>query len=671
MILNDSVGNLPSVGPAYQKKLTKLGILSVKDLLTHIPVRFSNYGLLTQIKQLRPDQMVSLKAEVLFIKNLRTRTGKIMQMATVRDETAQLNVVWFNQPFLTKALFPGRKINLAGKVGFFARKLALISPEYEIVYEDRESTHTQGFVAVYPETAGLSSKWLRARVKYVLSKIEIHDYLPASITKKNKLVDLGEAYKLSHVPKSEKEYTKGIKRLAFDELLFLHIESIERKSKWVKLKLPYILKKYDNEIKQFIRFLPFELTPSQKTSVEDILADLTDQKPMNRLLEGDVGSGKTVVAAVAAFLTFLNGYQTLLMAPTQILANQHFLTFKKLFEPYKLRIALLTSTLKKTELGRNDIFIGTHSLIAKHEKFDRVGLTIIDEQHRFGVVQRDLLTKKGSKGTKTTHTLTMTATPIPRSVALTLYGDLDVSRLTESPLGRQKVTTWVVPPAKRKAAHKWIQKEIEENSSQVFYVCPLIDESEVETMVNVRSAKKEFENLKSIFPKLNIGLLHGQMKPLEKEKVLNAFKNEKIDILVSTPVVEVGIDVPNATIMVVETAERFGLASLHQLRGRVGRGHKKSYCLLFTESSSKKVKERLSALTKLNSGFELAELDLKLRGPGEIFGSRQHGLAELKIASWSDVDLIKKTKQVAFDLQKNPEAYKILVKEISQRLKIN
>ena len=371
---------------------------------------------------------------------------------------------------------------------------------------------------------------------------------------------------------------------------------------------------------------------------------------MNRLLEGDVGSGKTVVAAVASFAVFLNGFQTIIMAPTQILASQHYETFKKLLTSFGVRISLITSDIKKSDLGRNDVFIGTHSLIHNKVSFDKVGLVVIDEQHRFGVEQRKHLVKKSG----TPHTLTMTATPIPRTVALTSYGDLDLSVLTEMPKGRLKVTTWFVPETKRKGAYEWIKSRIKDHKSQVFIVCPLIEDSEFETMADVKSVTTEFEKLKKIFGGLKLGLLHGRLKPNEKAQILKDFRSGKTDILVTTPVVEVGLDIPNATIMVIEAAERFGLAQLHQLRGRVGRSEKKSYCLLF---SNIKYSKRLRAMEKMHSGFELAELDLKIRGPGEIFGTAQSGFPELKVASWSNYPLIKKAKDIASDIINNPSKY--------------
>jgi ATP-dependent DNA helicase RecG len=409
-----------------------------------------------------------------------------------------------------------------------------------------------------------------------------------------------------------------------------------------------------------IKKLPFDLTGAQKRSVEEILNDLTAQKPMNRLLEGEVGSGKTVVGAIAMYVAHLNGFQSAFMAPTEILAQQHFKTISELLSPFKVKVELVTGTTKKPSNDFN-VLIGTHALVYKKVKFKKLGLVIVDEQQRFGVEQRSMIKEKG----KNVHLLTMTATPIPRTVALTIYGDLDLSILDQMPVGRKIVKTWLVPPEKRTGAYDWIKKQIMENKTQVFIVCPFIEESE--TMVTVKAATKEFERLKNeVFPDLKLGLLHGKLKVKEKTEILKVFRDKKIDILVSTPVVEVGIDIPNATVMLIEEADRFGLAQLHQLRGRVGRSDKQSYCLLFTSSKNEITIERLKAMETLYSGAELAELDLKLRGPGQIFGTSQHGRQVLKVASFSDFALIEKTKREATKVFAKIDKYPQLLKKTQQ-----
>jgi ATP-dependent DNA helicase RecG len=509
---------------------------------------------------------------------------------------------------------------------------------------------------------------LRGKISFGFSQVQenIKDNVPTSTLKKLNLVSLSSAIRSVHFPTTLDEADKGKKRLAFDELLRIQLNSLLKKKKWEKNKASFQLKIKNAETSKFLKKLPFKLTASQNDVVKDILDDLGKNEPMNRLLEGDVGSGKTVVAAIAAFACFLNERQTVFMVPTQILAEQHFKTLKQMLSPFKVRISLVTSSGIKKDLGRSDIFVGTHALIHKKLDFANVALIVIDEQHKFGVKQRASLIKRSGNKLVVPHILTMTATPIPRTIALTFYGDLDLSTLTELPKGRKPIKTWTVPPQKRQSAYKWVGEQIDTQHTQVFVIVPLIEESEKETMKQVKAATSEYKAIKKIFPDLSIGLLHGKLKAKDKNKVINSFKKGSIDILVSTPVVEVGIDVPNATIMLIEAAERFGLAQLHQLRGRIGRGEKKSYCLLFAETKSQKVQARLNALKKTMSGFELAELDLKLRGPGEIFGTKQHGYPELRIASWQDAELIKITKNLAGQVLKNPIKFKKLLSHFNK-----
>lgn len=573
----------------------------------------------------------------------------MIQIVNIEDQSGTLSAIWFNQPFLRSSFKKGSTVAFGGTLGWFGRNKAFMAPEYEILKENTKQVHTGGLIPIYPETAGISSKWLRRKMTDALEKYEsdITEFLPEKIISKNKLEDYRKAIKTVHAPKSLTEYEEAKKRLAFDEFFFLILQNIKRKRRWQKNKASHKLQLNKTEVDLFIKSLPFELTVSQKDSVQEILSDLAGTIPMNRILEGDVGSGKTVVAAIGAFMAFLNGFQTVLMAPTQILATQHAKTMQDIFKDYKVRISLITGAQKKSDLGKADIFIGTHALLSKNLSSDNVAFIVIDEQHRFGVTQREALVKKTKKGSVAPHVLTMTATPIPRTVALTFFGDLDISVLKEMPVGRKKITTWIVPPEKRKKGYEWVHKKIIEEKTQAFVVCPLIDESEKETMLEVKAATKEFENLKKLFPDLQIGLIHGKLKAQEKDMVIEDFKDKKIDILVATPVIEVGIDIPNATIMVIEAADRFGLAQLHQLRGRVGRGSAKSYCLLLTESKSEISNKRLSYMEKVFSGFELAEADFKLRGPGEIFGTSQSGFPTLKIATWDQMDLLKSAKEAA------------------------
>ena len=669
MDLSTSVTNLPLVGPAYARRLEKLGIETLEDLLFHIPHRYIDYRLISVIGRVQVGETVTIQGNVDSIKNIYTKFGKRIQLTQVTDKTGSMQVVWFNQPYLVNSIRKDEKYSFSGKCDWFDRKKSLISPEYENIQDGLNTVHTARLVPVYPETARLSSKWIRGKISNLFSTSinEIKEYLPDELISKLNYPTIIDSLHYVHYPNELDQAEKGRERLAFDELLFYQLRSLYRKSDWQKIKTVHSLKVDKKILEKFKKGLPFSLTFSQERSIQEILKDVAKNYPMNRLLEGDVGSGKTVVAAAGAFAAFVNGYQSVFMAPTQILANQHFNTLKSIFDPYKVRVSLVTSEGVKKDLGKTDIFVGTHALIHKKLDFDNVALVVIDEQHRFGVEQRAHLVNKSETKRSSPHILTMTATPIPRTIALTVYGDLDLSTLTELPEGRKPITTWLVPPEKRGAAYNWIRNFIKKEVIQAFIVCPLIEESHVETMKQVKAATAEYKKLQEVFKDLNIGLLHGKQSAKEKNGTLDAFKRGELHILVSTPVVEVGIDVPNATIMIIEASERFGLAQLHQLRGRIGRGEKKSYCLLFTESKSQKVLNRLKALKENKSGFELSELDLKLRGPGEMYGTKQHGFPELKIASWSDAGLIKMTREVAQDVVTNPQTYPKLIQKIESQ----
>jgi len=644
----------------YARRLEKLGIFKLEDFLFHIPFRYEDYSLVSKIGQVQEGETVTVKGTIEEIKNQYTRKWKTLQRAVIKDETGSIAVLWFNQPFLVRAMKKGDLVSLSGKAGLDRNKIELQSPDYEVIFNN-QTIHTGRLVPVYPETKGVTSKWLRRQIfKLLEEKQRTKEYLPQKIINENRLIGLNEAIQRIHFPSNLEEVKKAKERLAFDELFEIQLSSLVRKKTWEKHTIKNPWTKFDTEIKSFIDKLPFELTQAQQTAIQEILNDLTLTKPMNRLLEGEVGSGKTVVAAVAMYLTFLNGCQSAFMAPTEILAKQHFETLSKFLTPFKVKVGLSTGSMKKDALDF-DVLIGTHALVYSKAKFNKLGFVVIDEQQRFGVEQRTIIREKGENA----HLLTMTATPIPRTVALTMYGDLDLSVLDQMPKGRKQVKTWLVPPQKRDGAYNWIRKQILENGTQAFVVCPFIEESE--TMITVKAAAKEFERLsKEIFPDLKLGLLHGKIKSADKETILKAFRDRKIDILVSTPVVEVGIDIPNATIMLIEEADRFGLAQLHQMRGRVGRSDKQSYCLLFTSSENKTTIERLKALETIFSGAKLAELDLKLRGPGQLYGTAQHGVPQLKVASFSDFDLIEKTKREAEKIFSEIKNYPELEKRIDE-----
>lgn len=667
MNLQTPVKTAERIYKLYALRLEKLGIKTFEDFLYHIPFRYEDYSLISKIGQVQPGETVTIRGIVTNIKQEFTKNFKRLQKAVITDDSGSIEAVWFNQPYLIKIIHVRDKIALSGKIDWFLRKIIMQSPDYEII-TNSPTIHTGRLVPVYPETKGVTSKWLRRQI-YNLIKTnnnQFLEYLPDSTIADHSLMAINKAIEQIHFPETLVNVNKSRQRLSFDELFLLQLSALERKLNWNKNLVgnPYFIDKFREKIKQFWEKLPFNLTNAQKKVVSEIFKDLTLKKPMNRLLEGDVGSGKTVVSAIAMFLSYLNGFQSVLMAPTEILAQQHYNTISKLLSPFGVKVQLSTSSsttkmnkdlrLKINERNRKSLIInhqssadfnvavGTHALLYKKINFDKLGLVVIDEQQRFGVEQRAIIRNKG----KNPHLLTMTATPIPRTIALTLYGDLDLSLLDEMPHGRKQIKTWLVPQKKRVNAYSWIKKQIKETSSQVFVICPFIEESE--TLQTVKAANKEFENLKNnAFKNLKLGLLHGKMKAKEKDSVLGKFRDGKIDVLVATPIVEVGIDISNATIIVVEGSERFGLAQLHQLRGRVGRNNKQSYCLLFTEAKNPQTLERLKAMEKHNVGSELAELDLRLRGPGEIYGTAQHGRKMLKIASFSDFDLIQKAGREA------------------------
>lgn len=638
--------------------------MTVEDFLYHLPNRYEDFSVVSKIGNIQPGEVVTVQGEVMEAKNqyLRSSRIKTIQKAFVTDDTGGIEITWFNQPFIVKSLTAGSRISVSGRVEGAGNKLKLQSPVFEILPEGQESVHTGRLVPVYPETKGVSSKWLRRQIFSILKeyKNEIKEFLPPQIISTHNLLPLAFAIQEAHYPKDLTAAEKARERLSFDELFLMQLASLKRREEWrrVKVTKPLKIKAYDRDIEKFYRSLPFKLTGAQNRAIGEILKDLESDKSMNRLLQGDVGSGKTVVAAVAMYSAYLNGFQSILLAPTEILAQQHFKTIDLLLARFKIKAGLFTGSYKsdkiktqnakiKTKLKDNfkldyDVIVGTHALLNEKIQMNKLALVVIDEQQRFGVEQRAIIRKKGEN----THLLTMTATPIPRTVALTMYGDLDLSYLDEMPVGRQRIKTWLVPPEKRDAGYSWIEDQIRQTDSQVFIICPFIEQSE--SMTTVKAASKEFERLKKdIFPNLRLGLLHGKLKAAEKESVMRDFKNKKFDILVATPVVEVGIDIPNATIIVIEAADRFGLAQLHQLRGRVGRSDKQSYCLLYSDSQSENVTARLRAMEKTHSGAELAELDLKLRGPGDIYGTAQHGIPKLKVASFSDTGLIQKAGDAA------------------------
>ncbi len=654
------IENLPATSSITIKKFKFLGINTYFDLLNYFPYRYEDYSINSTIDRLQPEETVTVTGKIIEAKNQYTRTGLKIQKVIVADETGKIEVNWFNQPYLIRVFKIGETVSVAGVVRQFGSKLTLEPKEYEI---GSKKIHTGRLVPIYSEKNGLSTKTIRDKIHAILVltpgvETRVAETVPKEIISFNNLIDEDTAYRQIHFPDNLDLANRARDRLSFDELFNLQLANNLIKKEWQKERVGNVFNVETQNfasLQRFITNLPFKLTADQNKAADEIIDDLKKTTPMNRFLQGDVGSGKTVVAAIACYLSFLNGFQSIIMAPTEILANQHYQTLNEIFKNYPVKIGLQTSSQKHLpSLSRSsqdgkknnfDLIVGTHALLNINLKFKKVGIVVIDEQHRFGVNQRALLKEKALNP----HLLTMTATPIPRTVALTLYGELDLSYISEMPQGRLPVKTYFVPKEKRNDCYQWIKLQVISYKSQVFIVCPLIEESESETLKSIKAAKSEFEKLKKIFSDVEtrraLSLLHGRMKSAEKNKIMSDFKNKKIDILVSTPVVEVGIDIPDATIMIIEGAERFGLASLHQLRGRVGRSDKQSYCFLFSEKENPEISERLGFFAKTKSGNKLAEYDLKNRGAGNIFGTQQHGFVNLKIASLTDYELINKTKK--------------------------
>lgn len=640
---------VPRVGPSMAGKLARLGIQTVRDLLWYAPFRYDDYSQVVPIAAMHIGQTVSVRGTVLSVRLAFTKTGKRMTEAVIGDASGSVTAIWFNQPYLAKTIPTGSDVSLSGRLEFFGNRRVMPSPDYELVRDDGVLLSTGRIVPVYSETEGLTSKWLRGRIAFVLDAClpAMCDPLPENERRTLGLVELTSALRDVHFPRTLAAAAAAKHRIAFDELLTMHLLSGMERIQWRTTRVSPSITTDKATVSRIASGLPFTLTADQQRAVDDILADMSRPYAMNRLLEGDVGSGKTVVAAIAMYAAAQRGFQSALMAPTQVLADQHYRTVSSILGPLGIRISLVTGAVPKRARGgeRPDVVIGTHAILEGSTEFDALGLTVIDEQQRFGVRARGMLrAKSGTCGWP--HLLSMTATPIPRTLALTLYGNLDVSRLENPPTGRKPIKTWVVPPGKRNAAYEWIRTTISKDGTGAFVVCPFIEESE--SMTGVKAATKEFTKLKeSIFPDIPTYLLHGKMKPAEKDAVLAKFRDGGRGILVATPVVEVGIDIPRATVMVIEAAERFGLSQLHQLRGRVGRSDLASYCLLFTDATDEATITRLKALETTNSGPKLADLDLELRGPGDMYGTRQHGVSGMVLASLTDTDLVTSTRELS------------------------
>jgi len=690
--LNDLVENIFRLSPGQKKGLAKLKIRSALDLLRHFPSRYEVPGEMKNIADIASGETVFLKGKMSGLKTRRTYRKKInLSEAKLSDSTGTINIVWFNQPYLAKVLKEGDFLVLNGRVSEGKKGLYLANPSFEFKNSVSEYSEIPDTPApIYGETKGVTSRWLNLSVLKILQKVdesEFNDFIPENILKKYHLPDLKQAMRNIHNPRALKNAEAAKKRFAFEEIFLIQLARI-RERIFRNLKPRFALSVDYEDLKNFTAGIPFKLTDAQRKAIFRVAEDFKKNEAMGRLLEGDVGSGKTIVALACAHIVIQNGFQTAYMAPTEILARQHFDTFIKYFKNIPaIKIGLITSSeckkfpskvsksksthisksqiLKWAENGEIQILVGTHSLIQKNVVFKNLALAVIDEQHRFGVRQRLKITQKNSG--RVPHLLSMTATPIPRTLALTIYGDLDLTILDEMPAGRKQVMTYVVPPAQRSRAYEHIREEIKKGR-QAFVVCPRIEagseELEAGNVQNpisnfqsptpiMKAVKEEYDKLsKEIFPEYELAILHGKLLPKEKEKTMTDFKEGKIDILVTTSVIEVGIDVPNANCILIEGADRFGLAQLHQMRGRVLRSEEQAFCFILSESSSEKTLKRLAALKQAKNGFELAEYDLKFRGAGELFGSRQWGISDLGMEALKNIKMVEAARLEAADLLK-------------------
>ena len=668
------VDRLRGVNTKLSAKLKRLDVTMVRDLLYLFPRRHLDYANIAKISQLIPGQECTVIGTVWEAHQVtKGFKGKRKDTeAVLSDETGNLRVVWFGQGYLARTLKPGTRIAIGGKVDVFMGQLSFESPDYDLLDSGLAPINTGRLVPVYPLTEGLTGRNLRRLAAQALQQWlgGIDELLPQDIISRSSLMPLREAVHQAHYPDNPAAWEGARNRLAFDELFTLQLAVLSRGRQNRQDVVGVPINVEDRVLEGFFSSLPFSLTAAQRRCVADIMADLArGSPPMNRLLQGEVGSGKTVVALAALLACAAAGHQGAIMVPTGVLAEQHFQTVSRLlsgldrpveegylFTVYleslgrPVSVGLLTGSTRpswKRELtkmaaaGTLDLVIGTHALIQTGVSLPRLALAVADEQHRFGVLQRAALRQRGDQ---IPHTLIMSATPIPRTLSLTLYGDLDISTIDELPEGRQQVATRWLPPQRRPAAYGFLRKEVQAGR-QAFVICPLVEESE---LIEARAATEEHRRLsREVFPELNLGLLHGRMSAKEKDRVMRQFRDGEVDILVSTAVVEVGIDVANATVILIEGADRFGLAQLHQFRGRVGRGQEKSYCLLLSDSPSEVAKERLSALESIHDGFQLAEADLELRGPGDFFGTRQSGLPNLRMAQLSDKELLETARREA------------------------
>lgn len=615
---------IKGVGPNRIKQLNKLGIYTLEDVITYYPRGYENRGIKKNIADLVDGEEALIVAKcVSKMTEIKIRKNMSIYKLIVRDETATCTLTWFNSPFLKKRFVVGKSYKFFGKVKRRINQIEMMTPIFD---EENSNKNTGRIIPIYPSINGLSQNALRKIIENALLEVDkLPETIPDYLIKKYELMGKQEATRQIHFPDNFEKYNKARKRLVFEELLIMQLALLTFKNNYDKNKEGI---QFNKEVKMsdVIDSLPFALTKAQIRVLQEIDQDMESIKSMNRLLQGDVGSGKTAVAIVAAYKAVKSGYQVAIMVPTAILANQHYQNFKKMLDRFSIKCELLVSGTAKKEkekileelkTGKIDVIIGTHALLQENIEFNKLGLVVTDEQHRFGVRQRGIINSKGENP----DVLVMSATPIPRTLALILYGDLDISIIDELPPNRQKIDTFAVTPSKEERVNNFIKEQIKEGR-QCYIVCPLVEESEEINAKAVLEIAGKYKN--ETFKEYKVEYIHGKLKKKEKEEIMENFKNGKIDILISTTVIEVGVDVPNATIMVIENAERFGLATLHQLRGRVGRGKYKSYCILKYKGNGENTRERMKIMVETNDGFKISEKDLELRGSGEFFGTKQH-----------------------------------------------
>jgi len=658
---NSKIVEIKGIGENLATKFTRLNITTVKDLLFHVPIKYQDSSHLLSIEEFLLKGEGTFLAEIVDVKIFRTRTGKIITTVKVKDDTKKINLTYFNQPYLSKVLIKNEIYLFDGKVTIKGNKRDIYNPKYELFKGEKEKQTNLGKLApIYSETEGLTSNMIRKILKTV--KEDIPKILSDPLAKYTD-ISLQEAITKIHFPKDTNDILQARERLAFDEMLKIAFKiETEIQERSTQKTIPV---KTDTKIlNKFIKSLPYKLTNDQNKAMEIILEEINKDVPMNRLLNGDVGSGKTVVAASAVLNTIKNGFSCVLLAPTTVLAKQHYDTFRDLFKGFHIQIELCISSQQDISDANNKLIIATHSILYDKQLPSDLNLVIIDEQHRFGVEQRKYFLRKLPH---TPHHLTMTATPIPRSLTEIFFGNMDVSEIREKPSNRKDIKSFYTPFSKRDDCFNWVAKKIKESQfkEQAFVIYPLIDETDISVAKTVLTSFEELK--KKYFKDISITYLHGRMKDTEKTKILNDFKNKKYNVLVSTSVIEVGIDIPDATIMVIENAERFGLAQLHQLRGRVGRRDLQSYCYAIpgieVEKDSK-AEERLKYFSKHNSGFDVAEYDLQSRGPGEVYGIAQSGIPLFKVASIHDLDTLKKARNVAKRLLKSDNPIENILENI-------